>query len=200
VRRPQDQEKENAEEEEGKEGGMSRGNGGHFEGGMGGRVRGGEWQVEMPAMTRDPRDIARAASHAAADASAFETVGRTFDGTLDEYPALAPGGAASISNWGKLNNDKSKKQDFPALGGVSGGPKVVGTRSFSEKAIGKVTGGGAGSSTEDLWSLNIKKDKRLRPAGVSMAKGGKSKGEGAIALSFKGAVDSPLSLAVRLHR
>jgi hypothetical protein len=210
VRRPQDQEREEGDEdEEFRDGGASRHAGGSFEGGMGGRARGGEWQVELSPTSRDPRDIARSATHAAADASAFVSIGRTFEDNLEEYPALAKetSGALTTGLWGKPSNDKSKKQDFPELGGSK---KVTG-RSFSGAMTGpsikegKVGGVGGGGGSEAAWVANLKKDKRLRPAGISkpttMSSGvGMKTSQGDDnASTFKDVIDPPLSLAVRLH-
>jgi hypothetical protein len=209
VRRPQDQEREEGDEdEEGRE--ASRYTAGNFEGGMGGRARGGEWQVELSPTSRDPRDIARNASHAAADASAFVSVGRTFEDNLEEYPALAKetSGALTIGNWGKSSNDKSKKQDFPELGGSK---KITG-RSFSGATTGpsikegKVGGVGGGGGSEAAWVANLKKDKRLRPAGISkpttMSYGGgmKTPQGDDNASTFEDMIDPPLSSAIRLYR
>jgi hypothetical protein len=158
--------------------------------------------------SRDPRDIARSASHTAADASAFVSVGRTFEDNLEEYPTLAkPSGALAIGNWGKPSNDKSKTQDFPELGGSK---KVTG-RSFSGAMTGpsikegKVGGVGGGGGSEAAWVANLKKDKRLRPADISkpttMSSGvGMKMPQGDDNTStFKDIMDPPLSLAVRLH-
>ena len=127
---------------------------------MGGRARGGEWQVELPPSARDPRDAVRAA-RVAPDPSSFISAGRTFQDTEEEYPALAPTGTGSltIGGWGKLSNKSNKKQDFPALSGglrsgvnngVGGGGGGGGGRSFSGAAIGSYIRdgkvGGSGSS------------------------------------------------------
>ena len=123
---------------------------------MGGRARGGEWQVELPPSARDPRDAVRAA-RAAPDPSSFISAGRTFEDTEEEYPALAPTGTGSltIGGWGKLSNKSNK----PALSGglrsgvnngVGGGGGGGGGRSFSGAAIGSYIRdgkvGGSGSS------------------------------------------------------
>ena len=164
---------------------------------MGGRARGGEWQVELPPSARDPRDAVRAA-RAAPDPSSFISAGRTFEDTEEEYPALAPTGTGSltIGGWGKLSNKNDKKQDFPALsGGLRRGVNNGGGgggRSFSGAAIGsyirdgKVGGSGSSSMTsssststsasvaavvEESWGITTKKDKRLKSTGgISMLK------------------------------
>lgn len=144
---------------------------------MGGRARGGEWQVEMPPTARDPRDAARALRQAAVEpASSFVTAGRAFEDSLEEYPALAKvgGGALTMGGWGSISSNNNKKQDFPALGP---GPAVRGAggggagRSFSGATTGsyirdgKVGGVGSQGASDDSWAITNKKMKRLTPSG-----------------------------------
>lgn len=199
VRRPQNPEKETDAEDDndasGREGGGNQRGNGHYEGGMGGRARGGEWQVEMPPTTRDPRDAARASRQAVEPAS-FVTTGRAFEDSLEEYPALAKvgGGALTIGGWGSINSNNDKKQDFPALGpgpGVRGAGGGGAGRSFSGATTGsyiregKVGGVGSQGATDDSWAITNKKAKRLTPSGgvskpasSSAAVGGWGKGQG----------------------
>ena len=152
---------------------------------MGGRARGGEWQVELPPSARDPRDAIRAQNQSQPEAASFVTVGRAFEDTLEEYPALAKvgGGAMTIGGWGKIGNPKGQKQDFPALGpgpgirgvgGVGGGGS--GGRSFSGVATGSfIENGKVGGSSmksvsaaDESWAISTKKSKRMKPpAGIS---------------------------------
>ena len=201
VRRPQNPEKEtDAEDDEdvsGREGGGNHRGNGQYEGGMGGRARGGEWQVEMPPTARDPRDAARALRQAAVEPAAFVTAGRAFEDSLEEYPALAKvgGGALTVGGWGSSNNNNNnKKQDFPALGpgpGVRGAGGGGAGRSFSGATTGsyiregKVGGVGSQGATDDSWAITNKKAKRLTPSGgvskpasSSAAVGGWGKGQG----------------------
>ena len=180
VRRPQNPEKEKDDDEENdvltRDTGASHRGNGQYEGGMGGRARGGEWQVEMPPTARDPRDAARALRQAAAEPASFVTAGRAFEDSLEEYPALARvgGGALTIGGWGSINSNNDKKQDFPALGP---GPAVRGAggggagRSFSGATTGsyirdgKVGGAGSQGANDDSWAITNKKAKRLTPSG-----------------------------------
>ena len=149
---------------------------------MGGRARGGEWQVELPPSARDPRDAIRAQNQAAPEAASFVTVGRAFEDTLEAYPALAKvgGGALTIGGWGKLGNPKGQKQDFPALGpGPSGSRGVAGLggggnggRSFSGVATGSfIENGKVGgisksvAAADESWAISTKKSKRMKATG-----------------------------------
>ena len=125
---------------------------------MGGRARGGEWQVELPPSARDPRDAIRAAN-ATVDSSSFISNGRTFQDNEEEYPALAPSGPGSltIGNWGKLSTKSNKKQDFPALS--SGYERTVSNgRSFSGAAVGSYIRDGkvGGSGSNGIVSSSTK--------------------------------------------
>ena len=224
VRRPQNvEEKETDEEDEGqlRDAGASRrtGTGGHFEGGMGGRARGGQWQVELPPSARDPRDAARASSQAAAEPASFVTAGRAFEDSLEEYPALARagGGAMAIGGWGKINNNNGKMPDFPALGpgpgaGLRGGAVGGGGsngRSFSGAATGsfirdgKVGGGGVQPAGDDSWAISTKKEKRLKPSGgISKpdTSNGWTKQEDETPVNLKGSDYPQLSLGPKGYR
>lgn len=223
VRRPQNAEEKEVDEDDEVQSrdtgarSTGTGTGGHFEGGMGGRARGGEWQVELPPSARDPRDAVRA-SQAAAEPASFVTAGRAFEDTLEEYPALARagGGALTIGGWGKISNNNGKKPDFPALGpgpgaslkggGVGGGGS--GGRSFSGAATGsfirdgKVGGGGVQPAGDDSWAISTKKDKRLKPSGgISKPdSNGWAKHEEEVPVNLKGPDYPQLSLGPKGYR
>ena len=175
-------------------GGRSR-----FEGGTGGRARGGEWQVELaPTASRDPREPNRGRQGAAAaDANPFADMGRTsIDEAPEEYPALIGSGTSSVLGWGRLSgrSQKGAQEEFPALGGgsASSGKAAGGAGGLSAASL-VAAGRDAGSSSVDagLWNARIKTDKRLK------ARGGISKASAP--LNFKDATEPPLPIAVRLH-
>ena len=99
---------------------------------MGGRVRGGEWQVELPPTVGDPRGAARSTgtkgtSDDDADGSGggevnpFITMGRApVEQCPEEYPALAKqggGGPLTIGGWNSTLSQGSSggRSDFPEL-------------------------------------------------------------------------------------
>lgn len=123
-----------------KEDGSHEGGGGgehytRYEGGMGGRVCDGEWQVELQYATTDPREALRALANAAASSSDeyyIQPVNTPLVVTMEEFPSLlgdssvaASTGPITVgSKWmsvggsgGGLSSSKqrSKKTDFPDL-------------------------------------------------------------------------------------
>jgi hypothetical protein len=106
----------------------NRRRGGPLEGGMGGRAEGGEWQVELPDASRDPRDLLREQegggdSNSAAIAAATAAVLHEFN--AENYPTLASandsggGGGGSTPLWvGGRGGGRggSRAEDFPSLG------------------------------------------------------------------------------------
>jgi hypothetical protein len=100
----------------------AQGYSGRYEGGLGGRERNGEWQVELQPISSDPRDINRNA-HVTSAAPAPSS-----EAFVEEFPSLqssggsAPAtGAITLTNkWVQLGGAngggrKGKKNDFPAL-------------------------------------------------------------------------------------
>lgn len=90
-----------------------------FEGGMGGRAQNGEWQVEIQAMSRDPRDPNR---HSRTDTSVITSTA-TNNAPQEEFPTLAATmGAATLGpqKWAQARSDgvnqmQKRSNDFPAL-------------------------------------------------------------------------------------
>ena len=135
---------------------------------MGGRVRGGEWQVELPPTVGDPRGAARstgtkggsdeeADGSAGAEANPFITMGRApIDQCPEEYPALAKqggGGPLTIGGWNSTlsQGSSSGRSDFPELpasarpaasssGAVKSFMKVARGASISSKGVGGSSG------------------------------------------------------------
>jgi len=94
---------------------------GRYEGGMGGRERNGEWQVELAPISSDPRDVNRNMN------MVVSPVAQASDAFVEEFPSLQSSSAGSsgpitlTNKWVSLNNNvgtigkKGKKNDFPAL-------------------------------------------------------------------------------------
>jgi hypothetical protein len=90
-----------------------------FEGGMGGRAQNGEWQVEIQAMSRDPRDPNR---HSRTDTNVVPSTAAT-NAPQEEFPTLAATmGAATLGpqKWAQARSDgvnqmQKRSNDFPAL-------------------------------------------------------------------------------------
>lgn len=90
-----------------------------FEGGMGGRAQNGEWQVEIQAMSRDPRDPNR---HSRTDTSVITSTAAN-NAPQEEFPTLAATmGAATLGpqKWAQARSDgvnqmQKRSNDFPAL-------------------------------------------------------------------------------------
>jgi hypothetical protein len=202
-------------------GGTGGSGGGRYEGGTGGRARGGEWQLELaPTASQDPRAGNRGTSTAAlaADNSSnnsninpFMTSGRTpVEEALEEYPALGSdgtgggGGGSGALGWGRLSGKSigggggrgRDREQYPSLPGSSG----------SGKMVGGGAGSGASTSTAATIAATIAAAAAQMDSGLWNARMKSDKrlrpmkaGGGGVSLSFKDATEPPLSLAVRLH-
>lgn len=107
----------------------NRRRGGPLEGGMGGRAEGGEWQVELPDASRDPRDVLReqegGEANSAAIAAATAAVLHEFN--AENYPSLASanevsgGGSTPLWVGGRSGSGRGgrREEDFPSLGSSS---------------------------------------------------------------------------------
>jgi hypothetical protein len=120
-----------------------------YEGGLGGRERNGEWQVELQPLSADPRDVNRNAHLSSAAPVMPAPESETF---VEDFPSLqassgggaaGPSGPITITNkWVSLataSGKKGKKNDFPALqkpggsaGGRHGGAKVKSNSTLSD--------------------------------------------------------------------
>ena len=95
----------------------------HYEGGLGGRVRNGEWQVELAPISSDPRDANRN-DHMTVTSTVSNT---TNDAFIEEFPTLQSSGSSGAggmgpitltNKWVQLNTApgrKGKKNDFQSL-------------------------------------------------------------------------------------
>jgi len=105
-----------------------------YEGGMGGRVCDGEWQVELQHTTTDPREAIRASAYAALnDEYRTQPVNTQLAVTMEEFPSLAGDSSVTAaassgpitigSKWisvggsggGLSSKQRNKKADFPDL-------------------------------------------------------------------------------------
>jgi hypothetical protein len=99
----------------------------HFEGGLGGRAQNGEWQVEIQAMSRDPRDPNRHAHRSDAAPPSAEI--------QEEFPTLAStmgtsGASLGPQKWMNARSDgvnqikqQQRANDFPSLPASSASAK-----------------------------------------------------------------------------
>lgn len=98
---------------------------GRFEGGMGGRARDGEWQVELQPISADPRDINRNAHITPGSVPASMPHSASSDALAEEFPTLQGTGSNSgpitlTNKWVSMSTAQGakrgpKKADFPAL-------------------------------------------------------------------------------------
>lgn len=121
-----------------KEDGNHEGGGGEhqtrYEGGMGGRVCDGEWQVELQYATTDPREALRALANAASnDEYHPQQVNTPLAVTMEEFPSLLGDSSVAAASTGPItigskwmsvggsggglpsSKQRSKKTDFPDL-------------------------------------------------------------------------------------
>lgn len=151
---------ENAEKSNNHSSNRNRSNTSRFSGGIGGclSMDGGEWHIELPASSQDPRELARAASRAAREAESMEGNNSVVVPSLDnseEYPALCTStnngrpvtlmnsnirlktsgkslGSMKSSSKAKLSNSSPNIEDFPSL---SGNPSSRKSSNSSLKSI-----------------------------------------------------------------
>jgi hypothetical protein len=92
-----------------------------FDGGLGGRAHGGEWQIELSYIPTDPRDPSRSTGAAAASDYQTITASVQISPQDEEFPALPsesklpPRAVWAHGSLSRVQNNKNKINDFPAL-------------------------------------------------------------------------------------
>lgn len=151
-----------------------RGRSQRFEGGMGGRADGGEWQVELAYTPTDPRDEARSTSvpmdfsaaiaATSPDEEAFPTLAAGAGGsrTQQQHAMWAYGAVTTMGGNGNSRAAAARERDFPSLAGgtndknsLSGwvattknSHKIAGVSGNTSKS-GSKGGGGGGTKPPD---------------------------------------------------